>query len=538
VGSSVPHPRGAKVIDAGPNGVVTPGFIDAFGHLGYEGRKTTTRATAPIHRSVAAAGPGFLRVARSGVTTVVSAPPPGVPAGLPRTAARRWADRGGSRLAAFKTAESKDPSDDLRRGLVLRETVGMVFDLVGEDPLSVSSVLRAKLSAAKVYTGKWKKYRAEHAKWKAAQSKKAAEATAKRHTRSWRPSKDGKPGAAKKGAPKTGAPKKGAPKKGAPKTDAKDAAPPAAPKKADPISGTWSFTISGGPLPEPQSGVLKLKLEEDGRSVVGVVSREGQPGELPVTGELNGTTVTMTLEAPTPFGPPKIRGELVEEDVMRGTVNLGPLSLVFEARRTARVVPEIKVQLKRRSKDGVPMPPRVDLALEPLRQVYEGRGALAIRVHHPALALSLLKELVARKLPVVFVDFDDADLIADQLRAAGAGVLVRPEQTSARDGQEPSLAADMANAGVRVGYVSLAEDGAAELPLRAVVAVQAGVSQGQALNALTIDAARLIGIDDRVGSLEIGKDGDLLVWDGPPFEATSRLRAVVIGGRQVPEEVE
>ena len=84
--------------------------------------------------------------------------------------------------------------------------------------------------------------------------------------------------------------------------------------------------------------------------------------------------------------------------------------------------------------------------------------------------------------------------------------------------------------------MSEAEDGAWELPLRAAAAVNAGLAPGHALSALTIGPARLFGIDDRVGSLEVGKDGDVLIWDGPPFELTTRLREVVVGGRLVEEE--
>ena len=52
----------------------------------------------------------------------------------------------------------------------------------------------------------------------------------------------------------------------------------------------------------------------------------------------------------------------------------------------------------------------------------------------------------------------------------------------------------------------------------------------RALAAITIDAARLLGIDDRVGSLEVGKDGDLALYDGDPFEYTSHCEGVVIEG--------
>jgi imidazolonepropionase-like amidohydrolase len=84
--------------------------------------------------------------------------------------------------------------------------------------------------------------------------------------------------------------------------------------------------------------------------------------------------------------------------------------------------------------------------------------------------------------------------------------------------------------------MSQAEDGGRELPLRAAAAVSEGLSSGEALLALTSRAARLYGLEDRVGSLEVGKDGDVLVWSGPPFELTSRLEAVLVGGRVIDEE--
>ena len=48
-----------------------------------------------------------------------------------------------------------------------------------------------------------------------------------------------------------------------------------------------------------------------------------------------------------------------------------------------------------------------------------------------------------------------------------------------------------------------------------------GLTQEQALATITIDAAKILGIADRVGSLEVGKDGDLALYDGDPFEYTT-----------------
>ena len=59
----------------------------------------------------------------------------------------------------------------------------------------------------------------------------------------------------------------------------------------------------------------------------------------------------------------------------------------------------------------------------------------------------------------------------------------------------------------------------------------------EALAAATVDAARLLGISDRVGSLEPGKDGDVALYDGDPFEYTSHVVGVVIQGEVVSREL-
>ena len=70
------------------------------------------------------------------------------------------------------------------------------------------------------------------------------------------------------------------------------------------------------------------------------------------------------------------------------------------------------------------------------------------------------------------------------------------------------------------------------LPLCAGLAVQAGMDPFAALQAITINPAKHAGVADRVGSLEVGKDADLVITDGCPFEITSRVKYVFINGRQ------
>ena len=72
---------------------------------------------------------------------------------------------------------------------------------------------------------------------------------------------------------------------------------------------------------------------------------------------------------------------------------------------------------------------------------------------------------------------------------------------------------------------------------RQAVTLAHGVSFEQALGAITIEAAKILGIDDRVGSIEVGKDGDLALYDGDPFEYTSHAIGTIIDGVRVSDTV-
>lgn len=71
------------------------------------------------------------------------------------------------------------------------------------------------------------------------------------------------------------------------------------------------------------------------------------------------------------------------------------------------------------------------------------------------------------------------------------------------------------------------------LPLCAGLAVKAGMDSYEALKAITINPAKHIGISDRVGTLEVGKDGDIVVYEGSPFEVSSHIHHVFIDGEEI-----
>lgn len=67
----------------------------------------------------------------------------------------------------------------------------------------------------------------------------------------------------------------------------------------------------------------------------------------------------------------------------------------------------------------------------------------------------------------------------------------------------------------------------------AIHAIKNGITEQQALRAITYDAAKHLGVADRVGSIEPGKDADFVIWDGNPFEVASNIETVFIDGVQV-----
>jgi imidazolonepropionase-like amidohydrolase len=70
----------------------------------------------------------------------------------------------------------------------------------------------------------------------------------------------------------------------------------------------------------------------------------------------------------------------------------------------------------------------------------------------------------------------------------------------------------------------------------AIYAVQLGLDRAAALKALTLNAAKILGVEDRVGTIQTGKDADLLVFSGDPFDPGSRLETVIINGHVLDPE--
>ena len=121
-------------------------------------------------------------------------------------------------------------------------------------------------------------------------------------------------------------------------------------------------------------------------------------------------------------------------------------------------------------------------------------------------------------------------LLLDEIREAGVPVVLHPTMSRVRNGSYET-AAKLADAGIPFalqtgfeGYVPKTR----VLLWEAAIAAANGLGQERALEAITLSPARILGIDDRVGSVEVGKDADLALFDGDPFEYTSHICGVII----------
>lgn len=184
-----------------------------------------------------------------------------------------------------------------------------------------------------------------------------------------------------------------------------------------------------------------------------------------------------------------------------------------------------------------------DLRIEALLPVVSGDKPLLITVNKAEDILSAIRLGKEFKIKVVLDGAADAPLVLDEIKASGYPVFLHP--TMARSfGDTANLSRETASKLKAKGIPFALQSGfESYVPKTRVVlweAAQAaanGLSFEDALSSITIDSAKLLGINDRVGSLQTGKDGDVAMFDGDPFEYTSHCTGVVIAGKVVSEVV-
>lgn len=181
-------------------------------------------------------------------------------------------------------------------------------------------------------------------------------------------------------------------------------------------------------------------------------------------------------------------------------------------------------------------PPPRDLRLETLARVIDGSLPMMITAHRAQDIASALRLANEFKIQLWLDGAAESYLLIDEIKAAGVPVLIHP--TMARPvGDMENMSFETASKLVEAGIpVAMQAGYEAYVPKTRVVLFEAGMAAAhglsfeQALHAITINSAKILGIDAQVGSLEVGKDGDVALFDGDPFEYTTHCTGTIING--------
>jgi imidazolonepropionase-like amidohydrolase len=222
------------------------------------------------------------------------------------------------------------------------------------------------------------------------------------------------------------------------------------------------------------------------------------------------------------------------------TTRMGTASLV----RTAFAQAQGNAQKRAAAKDEDKKPPR-NLKLEALELALDKKVPVLFSAHRAddlATALRVAREF---NLQAQLHLATEGYLMADAIAAAKVPVVVHPtmQRVASMETYHGHLgnAAALADRGVPLaigtgfeGYVPKTR----VVRHEAAIAAVSGLGFDRALAAVTLDAAKLLGIDDRLGSIEPGKLADLVLYDGDPFEHATRVTHTVLDGRVVYDRAE
>ncbi len=177
--------------------------------------------------------------------------------------------------------------------------------------------------------------------------------------------------------------------------------------------------------------------------------------------------------------------------------------------------------------------------LEALLPVAEGKTPLLVRVSRAADIRQVLRFAAEERVKVVLEGAEEGWMVAADLARAGVPVIVDPEddlpQSFDQLGARLDNAAQLNAAGVQVAILGSRDfNNLRQARLNAGTAVANGLPYEAALAGVTSVPARIWGFGDRAGSLQAGREADLVIWNGDPLETTSWPLAVFVAGREQP----
>lgn len=173
--------------------------------------------------------------------------------------------------------------------------------------------------------------------------------------------------------------------------------------------------------------------------------------------------------------------------------------------------------------------------LDPVVRVLRGELPLVVRAHRRDDILSALRLAKEFGFDLILAGGADAPLVAAELAAADVPVLIQPDlqpSTMETAGVRYDNAAHLSRAGVRLAFQSNETTLSRQLVPNIGLTVAYGLPYEEALKALTLYPAQIFGVDDMLGSLEIGKEATFFLSRGDPLQVRTPVVSVYVKGRR------
>ncbi len=202
---------------------------------------------------------------------------------------------------------------------------------------------------------------------------------------------------------------------------------------------------------------------------------------------------------------------------------------------------EAQEYLEKRQADDPDKRPSKNLAMEAMADVLNGELTAMITAHRAQDIMTALRLQEEFGFDMILDGAAEAYMVLDEIKAAGVPVFIHPTMIRTYgDAQNASFttAGKLAEAGIPFAFQSGFESYVPKTRIilyEAAIATAYGLEREAALQALTKQPAQLLGIDNRVGSLAEGKDADLVLFDGDPFEYRTHISSVIVDGKVVKE---
>jgi imidazolonepropionase-like amidohydrolase len=182
------------------------------------------------------------------------------------------------------------------------------------------------------------------------------------------------------------------------------------------------------------------------------------------------------------------------------------------------------------------VPPPFDPRLDALVSYARGEKRVALHANNAQTILYAIEFAKAEKLDAVLYGVTEGWKVVEAIRDSGFSVVVGPVLTLPSSEYDPydapyANAAVLNRAGIEVAIMAADGDNTRNLPLDAGFAAAFGLPREEALRAITLTPAKLLGLERDLGSLRAGKIADVVVTDGDLLEATTKVEAVLIDGR-------